>query len=108
MGLYIIVQADRVHEDEGAPRQGKVRAIAARTFVGAVIQIKVTFITHDAHVFAELGIDRLKDVDCAVFQCPHIAERAQWFTPENIHLCIPGPQRLEIQQCFCAAAASAH
>jgi hypothetical protein len=95
--LYIIVNANCVHEDEGVPGSLVVVAVAARGFPFAVIQVKQSLTAHDLKVLTELWIDPLKNLGGLALQFRYRIKWLQGLSPEWINLKIPGSQGIYSQ-----------
>ena len=91
--LHVIMQTNRVHENEGAFSVIETCAVTAGRFAFAVIEIEQSFALHDRVVAAKLRIDAVEDGRHLFNQHLYIVERFQRRTPQRINVGVPRAQR---------------
>ena len=96
-GLHVVVDADRVHEDERAARHREAGAVAAGGLVLAVDQVEQVFAAHGVEIAAQHGIDMVKDRADAGLEFIIVLEGTQRGLAGGVHVQVPRAQRIEAQ-----------
>src|ERR1700694_1659874 len=94
-GTHVLVNANRVHEDERHLSESERLAVSAWRFPLAVVKVKQVGLGHLAVIGAELWVDVRENVAGVIDEGRDVLERLQWRATLGIRGYVPRPQRVE-------------